>query len=179
MTTWFDSTASILQKASWQVTLLIGWVLLVTYLGCSRGESGAAGSSGIDPTMLTQHGQLQFIYDAEAGRRLSQELGKPCLLFFTADWCTYCQQMKKTAFTDSSVGELSENFICVLVDADRQPKVCQEYSVTSFPTIQFVSAEGRVLNRLVGRRSAPDLASGMRAALKRFAWLNDPDTRIR
>jgi thiol:disulfide interchange protein len=179
MTAWFDSTASKMQKASWQVALLIGWVLLITYLSCNRGEQGSVSSTGIDPAMLTQHGQLHFVQDAKAGRRLSKELGKPCLLFFTADWCTYCQQMEKTAFTDSAVGELSGNFICVLVDADRQPKVCQDYSVTGYPTIQFVSSDGRVLNRLVGRQSAPDLAIGMRAALKRFAWLNDPNTRVR
>lgn len=175
MTAWYDSTASILQKSSWHVTLLIGWLLMLACMGCSQGESG----SDIDPAMLTQHGQLHFVNDAEAGRRLSQELGKPCLLFFTADWCTYCRQMEETAFTDSSVGELSGNFVCVLVDADRSAKVCQDYSVTGYPTIQFVSADGRVLNRLVGRQSAPDLAAGMRAALKRFAWLNDPDTRVR
>jgi len=145
-------------------------------------DSESATSSavhGIDPQLITRHGQLQFVHDTEVGRRLSRELGKPSLLFFTADWCTYCRQMEETAFTDSLIGKLSENFVCVLVDADLQPEVCQDFSVTGYPTIQFVSADGRALNRLVGRQSASGLATGMQAALKRLAWLNDPDTRVR
>ncbi len=182
MTACIDSTASAWQKLIWPIMLFLICTLLVANLGCGRADSDPASSTaihGIDSQLITRHGELQFVEDPEVGRRLSRELGKPSLLFFTADWCTYCRQMEETAFTDSSVGKLSENFVCVLVDADLQPEVCRDFSVDGYPTIQFVSADGRSLNRLVGRQSALDLASGMRAALKRFAWLNDPDTRIR
>ena len=179
MFSYFDSIASSLQKVSWQIALLICFSMIVACSGCGREGSASTAALGIDPQLLTQHGQIHFIEDVALGRQLSSEKGKPCLLFFTAEWCTYCRQMEETAFVDSVVGKLSENFVCVLVDADQNPQVCQEYSVTGYPTIQFVSADGRALNRLVGRQSAPALATGMQAAMKRFAWLSEPDIQVR
>ena len=110
---------------------------------------------------------------------MAAEKNMPCLLFFTADWCTYCHEMEDTAFIDPQVAKMSENFVCVLVDADREKEVCGQFSISGYPTIQFVSSKGRVLNRLVGRQSATELVAGMRAALKRFAWLDDPATKLR
>jgi len=182
MTASTDSTASKFLQAIRPVILLASCAVLFVCLGCSRFETESSPSASLEsvaPELVTRHGQLRFVEDLDVGRRLSEELGKPCLLFFTAEWCTYCRQMEETAFTDTSVGDLSDNFICVLVDADLHPQTCEEFSVTGFPTIQFVSANGRALNRLVGRQSAPDLATGMQSALKRFAWINDPDTRVR
>ncbi len=177
-----DSLVSIPRKASWVMLLSISTVLLLASMGYHRAESEPHRNDvlqSVDPRLVSQHGQMQFVNDADVGRRLSQKFRKPCLLFFTADWCTYCQQMEEAAFTDSAVSDLSGNFICVLVDVDRQPQICKEFSVTSYPTIQFISAQDRPLNRLIGRQSAPDLASGMQDALKRFAWLSDPETRTR
>ena len=147
--------------------------MLLVILGCGGTELGTS-------TQLVQRrGKIPFINDFAEGRRLAAEKGMPCLLFFTAQWCTFCHQMEETAFRDPLVAQMAENFVCVIVDADREPHVCQHYSVTGYPTIQFVSSRGSVLHRLVGRQTAPNLAHGMRAALKRFAWLSDAGTTIR
>jgi len=86
---------------------------------------------------------------------------------------TFCHQMEATAFVDPVIKKLAESFVCVLVDADREPAVCQHYSIEGYPTIQFLAADGRQLHRLVGRQSSPKLAAGMRAALERLAWLDN------
>ena len=143
------------------------------FLSCSGYESGGRSSS------VHRRGQILFVSDFSEGRRLADAQGMPCLVFFTAEWCTYCHQMEELAFGDPHVAELAGNFICIVVDADRYPKLCRDFAVTGFPTIQFVSSNGSMLHRLVGRQSAVDLAQGMRAALKRYAWLRDAGTAIR
>jgi thiol-disulfide isomerase/thioredoxin len=114
-------------------------------------------------------GGLRFIDGYQAGLDAAAAQRKPMLLFFTARWCTYCHQLAAEAFTDAAVVDLSERFVCVLVDADREPNVCAYFRVGSYPTIQFVSSRGQLLNRLVGKHRARELARQMNAALQTLA----------
>ncbi len=127
----------------------------------------------VDTQLLTEHGQILFIADSTIGQQLAKQQGKPCLLFFTAEWCTYCHQMEEAAFADHTIGQLAKNFVCVLVDADREPALCRQYAINGFPTVQFLAPDGRKLHRLVGMQSTPQLATGMQAALERMAWLDN------
>lgn len=114
-------------------------------------------------------GQLRFIEGYRGGAKVAAAQRKPMLLFFTASWCGYCHQLAADAFTDASVVSLSEQFVCVLVDADREPEVCQEFQITGYPTIQFVSSRGQPLNRMVGKRPGQELVRQMHAALQGLA----------
>ncbi len=153
-------------------------LLLLAVVGCQPGPTtpgnGVSGNvlQQVDPQLLVQRGQLQFVTDSKVGSQLAKQQGLPCLLFFTAEWCTFCHQMEATAFADPAIGKLAKNFVCVLVDADREPDFCQKYEIDGFPTVQFLAADGRRLHRLVGRQSAVDLTAGMQAALERMAWLD-------
>jgi thiol:disulfide interchange protein len=129
--------------------------------------------------LVERHGSLHFVLDPAVGCQVAAKQGLPCLLFFTAEWCTYCHQMEGAAFRDAAVSELAEGFICILVDADREPRLCEQYGVSGFPTVQFIAADGRSLHRLVGRQSAAELATGMRAAGRRFAWLTGSSSTVR
>lgn len=149
-------------------------------IGCACGFGGACDDlpqtntvpSPVVPTLQANRvslGRMQFVPDYRQGIELAAAERKPMLLFFTAAWCHYCHQMAAEAFNDANVVGLSEQFVCVLVDADREPDICQYYGVRSYPTIQFVSATGRPLNRMVGKRAASELAQQMYAALNRLA----------
>ena len=128
--------------------------------------------AAIPQQSLRQIGNVYFVRDPAQGFQLSQSQKLPCLLFFTADWCTYCHDMQHSAFLDPSVEQLSRGFVCIEVDADRYPRICREFGVSGYPTVQFIAADGRKLHRLVGRQSSSSLANGMRAARQRLAWLN-------
>ena len=114
-------------------------------------------------------GGLHFIEGYRAGAEAAALQKKPMLLFFTATWCHFCHQLAADAFNDASVVGLSERFVCVLVDADQEPQVCQYFGVRSYPTIQFISARGQPLNRMVGRRPGPELVRQMHTALQTLA----------
>jgi thiol:disulfide interchange protein len=159
-------------------TLLVA-ALTSLCLGC--GQSGTESKSDVlaqlDPQFVEQHGQLYFVNDVKAGCQLAAERGMPCLFFFTAEWCTFCHRMADTAFSDTRVGQLGQNFVCVIVDADRDADMCRYFAITGFPTVEFVSPQGHSLHRLVGQQSPSDLAMGMQAALGRFAWMSDSQLR--
>jgi thiol:disulfide interchange protein len=88
------------------------------------------------------------------------------LVFFTAEWCHFCHQMADEAFTDPQVVRLAENFVCILVDADREPAICRDYQVSGYPTIQFLSPRGVPLERVVGKKPGHQVLIAMQAALQ-------------
>ena len=149
---------------------LMTWALVCGVVGCSD-------SSG--PQQFSQHGKVNFVHDAAAGFELAEEQQLPCMLFFTAEWCTYCHKMEESAFADAGVAGLANHFVCLLIDADREARLCRRLGVKGFPTVLFVSADGRQLHRQVGLQSAAQLARGMQTALQRSAWLRDAETRRR
>lgn len=114
-------------------------------------------------------GSIEFIRGYSDGYQRAQQENKPMLVFFTAQWCSFCHQMEAEAFTDGQVVHLATQFVCILVDADRESKVCEEFRVRGYPTIQFLSARGVPLNRLTGKRPAVQLVSQMQAALMAIA----------
>jgi thiol:disulfide interchange protein len=152
-------------------------IVLLASLGLGCGSSGPEQPqdilAGVDARFLEQHGRLTFVNNVEVGCQLAANRGMPCLFFFTAEWCTFCHRMAETAFADENVGLLGQNFVCVLVDADKERSLCHYFFVTGYPTVEFVSPQGQSLHRLVGQQSPADLVAGMQAALGRFAWLNN------
>lgn len=118
-------------------------------------------------------GGIEFVEGLDAGLQVAEATGRPILMFFTAEWCTFCHQMEDDAFRNSEVQALAARFTCITIDADAEPKVCRKFNVSGFPTIQLFSPEGQPLQRLKGRQSAQQLQQGMHAALERFAWLGE------
>lgn len=115
------------------------------------------------------HDGLLFVHGYLPGYEQAWANGKPMLVFFTARGCGYCQQMVKEASADAEVVRLSQDFVCILVEADSEPEICREFRVRGYPTVQFMSPRGVPLNRLMGKTPARRLAAQMQAALQATA----------
>lgn len=162
-----------------RLTVLLSAVAMLALLGCGQCGSRTDALCEVSPNLIERHGNVQFVSDPAVGLQIAAEHGLPCLLFFTAEWCTYCHRMEDAAFGDDVVSALADGFVCILVDADREPDICRQYEVSGFPTVQFVAPDGRLLHRLVGCQTASKLATGMRAATSRYAWLTGSATTLR
>ena len=92
------------------------------------------------------------------------------MVFFSAAESIYCTQMLKETFTDRTVVDLSKRFVCIKVDIEDEPSVCQEFRVEGYPTVQFMSPRGVPLNRFTGKKEAGQLAVQMQAALEAVAY---------
>ncbi|WP_145434055.1 thioredoxin family protein [Lacipirellula limnantheis] len=153
--------------------LLIAGVCLLS--GCIEtvGPDGVPATI-LDARMVTQRGAITFVKGWDVGRRVAAERRQPALVFFTAHWCTYCRKMEGTTFTDPAVAHLATQFVCVLVDADEEPAVCQRLQLSGYPTLEMFSPTGTSLGRLTGWQGAPALAQSLQAALQRHALLEQP-----
>lgn len=93
----------------------------------------------------------------------SSELGKPVLVFFTADWCTWCKKMKSETIANSQVQSVLGNYILVYVDADKDRSLAKKFGVESLPSYVITNSKEDKLKTDNGFKNADTFAN----------WLND------
>ncbi|MFH0725992.1 MAG: DUF255 domain-containing protein [Pseudomonadota bacterium] len=82
-------------------------------------------------------------YSYDEGMALGKKEGKKIFLHFYADWCHFCTEMKKNTFTNKdAINYLNQNFICILVNSDKERKIAGDYFVRGLPATFFLTAEG-------------------------------------
>ncbi|HEY5312517.1 MAG TPA: thioredoxin family protein [Pirellulales bacterium] len=147
---------------------------LAPWMGCNRdkapapsSELAAVESQAGGPASRQQ--AIAFVDGYRQGCQAAREQGKPILLFFTAEWCGYCHAMERETLHDPQIVALSNQFVCVRVDADAEPDVCRLFRVRGYPTVQFISPRGAALNRLVGKQPVAQLSLEMQSALEAIA----------
>lgn len=114
-------------------------------------------------------GKIRFDDQYATAISQAQEQHKPVMLFFTAGWCRFCNQMAQDAFRQEPVVGLSDRFVCILVDADREKMLCEQFEVRSFPTIVFLSNQGLPVSRLTGKQPGHRLVMEMQSVLQTIA----------
>jgi uncharacterized protein YyaL (SSP411 family) len=82
----------------------------------------------------------------EESFELADTLELPVLLYITAPWCEPCHLMEQSTLADLEVIKtLNDDFIPILVDADKRPDVDSRYSAGGWPTAAFLNADGEVI----------------------------------
>lgn len=100
---------------------------------------------------------LTFLKYEDAIKQATEE-NKLVMVFFWADWCRYCTQIRKEVFENDKVREpFEKSFVAVSVDLDNDPeKLAGLYKPKALPTLAFLRPDGEVLGLLPG---AVDLKS--------------------
>lgn len=84
-----------------------------TALSFCSGENKA--SKNIDMT-----GDVQW-ESLEKGLERSKNEGKPLIIYFHTEWCTYCKQMESEIFKDKEITDLmNNNYINVKVNPEKE-----------------------------------------------------------
>lgn len=106
--------------------------------------------------------EISWLDKVEVARRQARRQQKNLLLYFYVGWSGPSQNMSDRTFKDAEIVSLSQSFICVRLDADRQPALAGRYNVTSLPTLLVLDSRGKELARVIGYQAASDLAPYLR-----------------
>lgn len=140
-------------------------ILLIGMLagGCAREEAREVIGPGEQlPAEKTETEEVQWVFSLATGLGLARQANKPLLVYFHADWCSWCKRMVRDTYGTGEVIKLSRNFVCVKVDTDKNRQVAKEYKVTGLPTIIFLNPAGEVIKRVTGFRDSADFAELMK-----------------
>jgi thiol:disulfide interchange protein len=126
----------------------------------------------------TAHADIKWENDYAAAAAKSKESGKPIFIDFYTDWCGWCKKLEKDVYPNAKVEALADKFVMVKLDAERGGKdQAKAFQVKGFPTLVYVSAQGKELANNPGYKEADDLVKDMQKALDDAAASATPATK--
>jgi thioredoxin-like negative regulator of GroEL len=116
-------------------------------------------------------GSPDFQTDFEKVTAKARESGKPVLLVISADWCLPCQELKKGVYPDAAIQPYHDKFEWAYLDFDAPATkpVIKDFKVRYIPHIQFISADGKPLEKHVGEATPAEFAKLLDRVLKKAA----------
>jgi thioredoxin-like negative regulator of GroEL len=95
--------------------------------------------------------------DIERAFVTARSENKPVLLYWGANWCPPCNQLKATLFNRHDFIERSKSLVPVEIDGDLPgaQKLGSRFKVSGYPTMVLMRADGTEITRLPGEADAP------------------------
>jgi protein disulfide-isomerase len=140
----------------------LGTALLL--VGCGRNDAtpapaaapAAATQTESGPDLAHMHADAPgidwFDGDIDAAFKAAQAGGKPVLLYWGAQWCPPCKQLKSAVFSRPDFIEKSKLFVAVYLDGDlpEAQKWGDVFRVTGYPTVVVFKPDRTEITRIAG-----------------------------
>jgi thioredoxin-related protein len=117
--------------------------------------------------------------DVEAAWKITQEQGRPLLVFVTAKQCAFCVKMKKTTYENAALAAtVNRGFVPLVLDGDSDSPLLKDLRVTAYPATFIISRDAIILDRVNGY-VPPDVLLSRLAAIHATAQEPPPASRGR
>ena len=132
----------------------------LTLAGCGR-EAPPAAAPAATPVQAADHdgaanhlpaGIDWYAGDVDAAFAAAKAADKPLFLYWGAEWCPPCAQVKSTIFNRREFQDRSRLFVPVYLDGDTPSaqKQGERFGVVGYPTMILFRADGTEITRLPG-----------------------------
>jgi len=95
--------------------------------------------------------------------KIAKAKEKKVLLFFSAGWCRYCEEMKKTTLKNEEVQSAIEKYVYYVVNTDVERDLANKYGVSGIPAFRIITDSEKVEKK----------ASGYMKVKTFLKWLED------
>ncbi len=97
--------------------------------------------------------EIRWAPDLLTARKASAQFKVPLMIHFYGDNCLPCKMVEERVFPRPElIQTLNKYFICVKVNASRDPKAAAEYNVHAWPTDVFIAPDGSPLYSEVSKQ---------------------------
>ncbi|MDR3607704.1 MAG: thioredoxin family protein [Oligoflexia bacterium] len=126
--------------------------------------------TGQTPAGTLSHGFL--INQAKAAFAKARKENKPLIVDFFGIWCPPCNQLDERVFSSDEFTQESARFIKLKIDVDTEAAwaYTSRYKVNGYPTVVFLTTDGKEISRITGYRPLPQFLKTLRDA---YAYRDD------
>lgn len=104
-------------------------------------------------------GKIEWSHNLKDAAAFASQSRKPLLVKVSATWCGPCKKMARETFADENVvNHVSQCFVPVALDGDRDSLLVRSMGVSAYPTTLIMSSDLNVVKRITGYRSAKQLS---------------------
>ena len=90
-------------------------------------------------------------YTYREGTDLARRQKKSMVIYFHADWCTYCGQMERETFRNPAVIDfLNNRAIAIKVDVDQERRISRQFGVRGLPATFLLLQNGQQIGPMPG-----------------------------
>jgi thiol-disulfide isomerase/thioredoxin len=143
------------------LAMTVALISLGLLSGCGRGDAASAPApkpkaATEDASLASMHadapGIAWFKGDVDAAFASAKSTNKPVLLYWGAQWCPPCKQLKSAVFSRPDFIEKSKLFVAVYLDGDLPDaqKWGDEFRVTGYPTVVVFKPDRTEITRIAG-----------------------------
>ncbi len=115
--------------------------------------------------IVPQAGAITWNNNLDDALKAAKSQGKPVMIDFYTDWCSWCKKLDSDTYSDAKVNAASAKFICVKINAEKEPAIAAKYGVSGYPTIIFLDSNGNVLQKNPGFLPAAPFLQNMEKIL--------------
>jgi thiol-disulfide isomerase/thioredoxin len=128
-----------------------------------------AGSISAEDTAATG---VAWQPDLKSAHLAAKESGKPILIVFGAEWCTYCHKLEREVINQpETAAYINENFVPLHLDFDKEERVAELLDVKSLPCTVVITANAELLGKYVGYADTPKYTAHLETAHEAFETL--------
>ena len=149
----FDTRLKGEYKTTLKLRRVVGWAAM----GLSLVGAGVLGAI----RDYRYGGDLVWAPGYQKGLAMAQSTHRPMLLSFHSSGCDWCRKMDAETFTDLHVVALSHAYVCVRIDALRDPELSQKFHVNEFTVTLIADEHGQTLDYLDGYTNAAELSNAL------------------
>ena len=109
--------------------------------------------------------EIEWQPNYQAALEAAQPDGKIIMVDVFTDWCGWCDKLDSDVYTDAAVVEFSRKIVNLKIDAEdggEGQSLAEKFGVSGFPTILFLTADGREVDRIGGFLPAPQFLEEMK-----------------
>ncbi|MBN1457904.1 MAG: thioredoxin family protein [Armatimonadetes bacterium] len=147
---------------------LVGLIALAAGCGAAPREQVSVPVAPAEDEVV-EKGEIAWMYDYEAGLAAAREADKPVMIDVFATWCGPCKLLDENVFSRADVAEASQDFVTIRVDGDQDPDTVNNLRISGYPTVLFLTPDGKEIGRSVGAVSYSVMLTEMEKAKERYA----------
>lgn len=145
------------------------WILVAGSCLAGCGSKPHTLTNTTPPAGKTSTSKINWLKSYPEALAEAKKSNKLVLVDVGTSWCSGCKRLDENVWPAAEIVKASQNFVPVRVDGDTDKDTMKLLNTDKYPTILFLTSEGKEIERVFGSVPAGKMLKAMERVLKSSA----------